>query len=138
MEFFWFSPLESESALILWCVFAGCVAAILYAAILRGTTRKILSALLEKACGGEETAKSPAELELKPAALARAEKGALRGVLSAAGEGEEKRYYIPEEKKAKAEYAAGLKWNPGLALAAVVGLYLVMCFVHAVLPAMFS
>lgn len=138
MEFFWFSPLESESNLILWCAFAGCLAGILYTALLRGGTKRFLNALLQQNCTAVDTAKSPAALGVKAKAAARAEKGALRGVLAVTGEGEEKRYYIPEEKRAKAEYAAGLKWNPWLALAAAAGLYLAMCLIHAALAAMFS
>ena len=127
MEILFFSPFESDRALILWGIYLGFVAAILYLSFLRVRTGRILKTLLSAGATDEKSA--------VPLPAKRPDRGALAHVLKEAGDGEEKRWFIPEEKREKAEYLAGFRsfrWI--LPVLAILLLYAAMLGVHAVLP----
>lgn len=127
MELFWFSPLESGRSLILWGVFLGFVLAILYLMLIRAKSARVLKTLLEKEAFDAASA--------VPLSRKTPDRGALAGVVKSAGNGEEKTWFIPPEKREKAEYLARLrafKWY--LPLLAILALYAAMLAVHAVLP----
>ncbi len=131
MEVLWFSPLESTRSLLMWGVFLGVAASLLYLLWLRARDARVLKRLLEKECRDEASALSAGALGVSAASLRRAANTAA----TLAGEGEEARAYIPEEKRAKAEYLTkrlGWKWwQPALA---IVLFYAAMLALHAVLP----
>ena len=131
MEALWFSPLESTRSLLMWGVFLGVIASLLYLFLIRARDARVLKRLLEKECRDEASALSAEALGVSPAALRRAANVAAR----LAGEGDEARAYIPEEKRAKAEYLTEkLRWKWWqIALAAVL-FYAAMLALHAVLP----
>lgn len=135
MNYLWFSPLESDLALLLWGVFLGAILALLYLLLLRGRTSRTVERILAGGCTDEASALPAEKLGLSPAALKRAGKGAAASVVRVLPDPQGDRAYVPEEKRRKAEYLAGkLRWKWWQFVLAVIALYAVMIGAHAVLP----
>lgn len=126
----WISPVRDDLAQILWCIFAAVLLCGAYLIYRRATVGKALRLLTEKGCFSEESAKTCEELGLKNASSLMADAHLVKRL-----EGEQTRYYIPEELKKKAEYmqkAGKAKWWQ--ALLGILGLYLVLVVLYHVLP----
>ena len=95
LSVFWVAPWTNSTALLMWCIFLGASGVLVYWAIRRETTGKMLRKLTEAGCESEETAKSPEELGVKPSLFQNTDH-LLQCVRE---EGTSPRYYIPEGKK---------------------------------------
>ncbi len=126
----WISPARDEMARILWCIFVAVLLCGAYLIYRRQTVGKALRFLTENGCFSEETAKTVKELGLKNPSSLTADARLVKAV-----DGEEKRYYIPEELKKKAEYmqkAGKAKWWQALLL--ILAMYLVLVVLYHLLP----
>ena len=135
LSVFWVAPWKDTTALLVWCIFLGASGVLVYWAIRRETTGKMLRKLTEAGCESEETAKSPEELGLKPSLFQNTDH-LLQCVRE---EGTSPRYYIPEGKKSKAEYfLRAAAANPWKLLGGIAAMYLLMIVIYHLIPTALS
>ena len=128
----WISPVKDDLARILWCIFAAVLLCGAYLIYRRATVGEALRRLSENGCFSEESAKTAEALGLKKASSLTADAHLVKTV-----DGDQKRYYIPEELKKKAEYmqkAGKAKWWQ--AFLGIAGLYLVLVILYHILPSL--
>lgn len=128
LSVFWISPVKDTLAGLLWCVFIASVGGLIYLLIQRQTLGRFLTALMREGCETPESAKSLKELNLHRLPQSR-------GRWIGRVEGEEERYFLPEEQKKKAESFLKLsEAKPWQTLLIVVGLYFALVAIYYLLP----
>lgn len=99
---------------VAWCLIAGMIVALVVTFYFKTVSGALVRRLLENGAIGEENAKSAADLGLlpdAPAIRAYRRSSTLQRVISAVGEGEDEKFFIPAENQKRAEEQYSLRGN---------------------------
>lgn len=127
-------PFEDSLGGILWCIFIAACLALVFTKLSGMRLKKVLSALEEKGCVSEETAKTAEELGLSPKKLEKAAR------LAAKLKKEDKTcYYLPASREKKlAAFRKNTSSPLWLVILELVGLYALLMATYYVLPLILS
>ena len=99
---------------VAWCIIAGMIVALVVTFYNKTVSGALIRKLLDSGAVGEENAKSAAELGLSPDAQpirSYKRSATVRGIVSETGDGEDRKFFIAEEKQKRASEQYGLRGN---------------------------
>jgi len=99
---------------VAWCIIAGIIVGLVVTFFNKTVTGALVRLLLKGGAIGEENSKSAADLGLlpdAPAIRAYRRSSTLQRVISAVGEGEDEKFFIPAENQKRAEEQYSLRGN---------------------------
>lgn len=99
---------------VAWCLIAGMIIALVVTFYFKTVSGALVRLLLEKGAVGEENAKTAAELGLLPDAtqITKYRKSeTMKRVVNTVGDGDEEKFFIPEENEKRAAEQYGLRGN---------------------------
>ncbi len=132
LSVFVISPFQDELAMMMWCVFLAVVLALGFTAVQRFSLGKAVKILMENGCFSEESAKSAKELG---AFREKSVKRYDRMIETVKAEGKPNRYFLPEERKKKADALLKTASSPiWQILLGILGLYVLLAILYYILP----
>lgn len=125
-------PWQDELAGMMWCIFLAVIAAYLITLAQRHSLGKAVKILMNAECFSEESAKSAEELSgFRPKAVKKYD----RMIRIAEEEGKPPRYFLPEDRREKAEALLKTASTPfWQILLGIFGFYLALVIMYYVLP----